>query len=255
MVAFTGSTEVGKLIIGAARGNLKKVTLELGGKSPNIVFADSDLASSIPGSAEAIFSNSGQVCVAGSRLFVEKGIFDDVVGGISDIAKTVRVGPGLDSDTQMGPLVSQEQLTRVTGYLESGRSDGAHTVTGGKRTGDKGYFVEPTVLVDTTPEMKIMREEIFGPVVAATPFSSAEEVIAYANDTTYGLAASIWTKDVKKAHNFARRVKAGTVCVNCWGEGDTSTPFGGYKQSGWGRENGREGIEEYTQIKTVVMKN
>ncbi|WP_030455119.1 aldehyde dehydrogenase family protein [Herbidospora cretacea] len=253
-VAFTGSTEVGKLIVQAAAGNLKKVSLELGGKSPNVVFDDVDPALAIPGAANAIFFNHGQCCVAGSRLFVHESRFDEVVGGVADIARGIKLGSGLDPDTQMGPLVSDEQFRRVTGYLESGRADGARTVAGGERHGDRGYFVQPTVITDTTPDMAIVREEIFGPVVVASPFSSLDELAAQANDTAYGLGAGIWTRDVNKAHALAKRLRAGTVWINCYNVFDAALPFGGYKQSGWGREMGHEVLEAYTEVKAVCTQ-
>jgi len=253
-VAFTGSTEVGKLIVQAATGNLKKVTLELGGKSPNIVFSDAELDTAVKGAASAIFFNHGQCCCAGSRLYVENQIFDKVVEGVSEQAKKIRVGPGLNSNTQMGPLVSQEQLDRVCGYLESGFSEGAKAVTGGKRVGDAGYFVEPTVLVNTNPKMKVVQEEIFGPVVTAIPFKSADDVLPQANDTMYGLAAGIWTKDISKAHAVASKLKAGTVWINCYNIFDAALPFGGYKQSGWGREMGKDSLELYTEVKAVCTR-
>jgi phenylacetaldehyde dehydrogenase len=249
-VAFTGSTEVGKLIVAAAAGNLKKVTLELGGKSPNIVFDDADPAA-VTGAANAIFFNHGQCCVAGSRLFVQRDRFDEVVNGVAEIAKSIRLGPGLEQDTQMGPLVSEEQFQRVTGYLESGKADGATAVTGGGRFGDRGYFVEPTVLTNTTPDMKVVREEIFGPVVVAAPFSHLDEIAAAANDTDYGLGAGIWTKDISKAHALAKKIRAGTVWINCYNVFDAALPFGGYKQSGWGREMGHEALEAYTEVKSI----
>ncbi len=253
-VAFTGSTEVGKLIVQAAAGNLKKVTLELGGKSPNVVFNDADLEAAIPGSAAAIFSNAGQVCNAGSRLYVQREVFDDVLSGVVSEASRMRVGCGLDPDTEMGPLVSQAQLDRVTGYLESGVAAGAKAVVGGSRLGSSGYFVGPTVLTDTTPEMKVMREEIFGPVVAAVPFEKDDDLIVAANDTTYGLAAGVWTRDIAKPHRTARQLQAGTVWINCFNIFDASLPFGGYKQSGWGREMGHEVLEHYTETKSVCVQ-
>jgi phenylacetaldehyde dehydrogenase len=253
-VAFTGSTEVGKMILQAAAGNLKKVTLELGGKSPNVVFADADPAASVAGAANAIFFNHGQCCVAGSRLYVERDRFDEVVQGVAEIAKGIKVGDGFAADTQMGPLVSDEQLRRVSGYLDSGRADGAEVITGGGRIGDRGYFVEPTVISKTTPDMKIVREEIFGPVVVAEPFQTLDEIAAVANDSVYGLGAGVWTKDVSKAHAMAKRLRAGTVWINCYNIFDAALPFGGYKQSGWGREMGHEALEAYTEVKAVCTQ-
>jgi phenylacetaldehyde dehydrogenase len=250
-IAFTGSTEVGKLIVHAATGNLKKVSLELGGKSPNIVMDDADLESAIPGASMAIFFNQGQCCCAGSRLFVEKKIFDKVVDGISQAASKIRVRPGLDPESDLGPLVSEEQLNRVCGYLESGIKEGAKATVGGSREGDKGYFVKPTVLVNTNDKMKVVKEEIFGPVVTATPFSDMNEIVTRANDTVYGLAAGVWTRDVKKAHAVASKLKAGTVWINCYNVFDAALPFGGYKQSGWGREMGHEVLKNYTEVKSV----
>jgi phenylacetaldehyde dehydrogenase len=250
-IAFTGSTEVGKLIVHAAAGNLKKVTLELGGKSPNIVFDDAP-DDAVAGAANAIFFNHGQCCVAGSRLYVQQSRFDEVIEGVSEIAKSIKLGPGMDAATQMGPLVSDEQLRRVTGYLDSGRQDGATAVTGGGRFGDTGYFVEPTVITNIRPEMAIVREEIFGPVVVAAPFQSLDDIAAAANDSEYGLGAGIWTKDISKAHALAKKLRAGTVWINCYNVFDASLPFGGYKQSGWGREMGHEALEAYTEVKAVT---
>jgi len=253
-IAFTGSTEVGRLIVQAAAGNLKKVTLELGGKSPNIVFDDADVSKAAAGAANAIFFNHGQCCCAGSRLYVEEKIFDKVVEGVSESAKKIRVGPGMDPDTNMGPLVSEEQFQRVCGYMESGVKEGAKAVVGGKKVGNRGYFVEPTVLVNTTPNMKVVREEIFGPVVTAMPFKNIDEIAAEANNSRYGLAAGIWTKDIGKAHALANKLRAGTVWINCYNVFDAAMPFGGYKESGWGREMGKEALELYTEVKSVCVK-
>jgi phenylacetaldehyde dehydrogenase len=253
-IAFTGSTEVGKLIAKAATENLKKVSLELGGKSPNVVFADADLKAAIPGSASAIFFNQGQICTAGSRLFVHKSIFDKVVEGVAEETKKFQVGPGIDPSTNLGPLVSKEQLSRVCGYLESGAKEGARALVGGHRIGNTGYFVEPTVLVDVKPNMKVVREEIFGPVVTAIPFSDPDEVVNFANDTIYGLASAVWTRDIGKAHRMAAKLRAGTVWLNCYNVFDPALPFGGYKQSGWGRESGHAALELYTQTKSVCAQ-
>ena len=252
-VAFTGSTEVGRLIVKAAAGNLKKVTLELGGKSPNIVFEDA-VDGAIEGAANAIFFNHGQCCVAGSRLYVHQSRFDEVVGGVAEIAKSIKLGSGMEAGTQMGPLVSEEQLQRVSSYLESGKAEGATAVVGGGRFGDRGFFIEPTVLTNTHGQMKVVREEIFGPVVVAAPFSDLDEIAAQANDTEYGLGAGIWTKDISKAHALAKKIRAGTVWINCYNVFDASLPFGGYKQSGWGREMGHEVLEAYTEVKAVTTQ-
>jgi phenylacetaldehyde dehydrogenase len=253
-VAFTGSTEVGRLIVKAAAGNLKKVSLELGGKSPNVVLKDADLKIAIPGAASAIFFNHGQCCCAGSRLYVEKPIFEEVVQGVAEHAKKIRLGPGMDPSTQMGPLVSDEQMARVTGYIDSGLQEGAKVLAGGKRHGDQGYFVEPTVLVNTHEQMKCVTEEIFGPVVAAAPFESADELVERANNNPYGLAAAVWTKDISKAHQIAHELRAGTVWINCYNIFDAAMPFGGYKESGWGREMGHDALELYTETKAICAR-
>ena len=253
-VAFTGSTEVGKLIVQAAAGNLKKVSLELGGKSPAIVFPDADLAVAIPGTASGIFFNMGQCCTAGSRLFVHERIFDKMMTGLADEAAKLKIGPGLDPDSRIGPLVSDVQFERVTSFLDSGRQQGAEVVTGGKRHGNEGYFVEPTVLTKTTPDMKVVREEIFGPVVCAMPYNDddLDRIAKQGNATEYGLAASIWTRDIGIAHKLSRKLKAGSVWINVHNFNDVALPFGGYKQSGWGREMGYEAIELYTETKAVA---
>ena len=252
-VAFTGSTEVGKLIVNAATGNLKKVSLELGGKSPAIVFPDADLSRAIPGVASAIFFNHGQCCCAGSRLMVHRKIYDEVVDGVAQIAGKIKMGPGLDPSTEMGPLVSEEQFARVSRYIGEGERDGARVMAGGKHDGD-GYFVRPTVLSGTTPEMSVVREEIFGPVVCALPFDDADidRIARQANDTIYGLAASIWTRDGSLAHKLASRIRSGTVWINCHNVFDAALPFGGYKQSGWGREMGEAVFHNYTETKAVT---
>ena len=251
-VAFTGSTEVGKLIVKASAGNLKKVSLELGGKSPNVVYADADLDAAITGAANGIFFNHGQCCNAGSRLYVQKGVFDDVVNGVAEVAKGIKVGPGTDADVQMGPLISDEQFEKVLGYLDSGHEAGAESIVGGARHGNRGYFVQPTILTNTHNAMKVVREEIFGPVVCAIPFDSPEEIVPIANDTNYGLAAGVFTRDISKAHRTAKRLRAGTVWINTYHVFDAAMPFGGYKESGWGREMGSQVLNNYLETKSVV---
>jgi len=253
-IAITGSTEVGKQIVHAATGNLKKVSLELGGKSPNIVLKDADMDVAIRGAANAIFFNQGQVCCAGSRLYVEQAVFEQVVEGVAEYAKKIKVGPGLDPSTQMGPLISDHQLRLVSDYVEAGLASGATALSGGHRYGEQGYFLEPTVLAHAKQDMQVVQEEIFGPVVVALPFKELEEILPLANDSMYGLAAGIWTKDLSKAHLLAAHLHAGTVWVNCYNVFDAAMPFGGYKQSGWGREMGHEVLENYTEVKSVCIK-
>ena len=253
-IAFTGSTSVGKLIGKTAMDTVKRFSLELGGKSPMIVAGDADVALAAAGAANAIFFNSGQVCTAGSRLYVEHKIYDKVVAGLADIAKGTKLGPGHAPDSQMGPVVSQEQMDRVLGYIAKGKAEGGEVVAGGMRQGNQGYFVQPTVFAGVDPNSTIVREEIFGPVVVATPYKSVDDIAAVANDTTYGLAASIWTNDLSLAHRLTRRLRAGTVWVNTHNVVDPNLPFGGFKQSGIGRENGSAAIDLYTEVKTVVMK-
>ncbi|MFN8472831.1 MAG: aldehyde dehydrogenase family protein [Anaerolineae bacterium] len=252
-VAFTGSTEVGRKIVQASAGNLKRVSLELGGKSPDIVFADADLDAASRGAMFAIFSNMGQSCIAGSRLFVESSIRDEFVERMAERARGLRVGPGLSPKVHLGPLISQEQLDRVQGYISSGVQEGASLHTGGERIAElgDGYFLQPTIFTDVHDSMRIVQEEIFGPVVAVTPFDDMDELIPRANGTQYGLAAGIWTRDIGKAHRVAAALKAGTVWVNCYDQFDAAAPFGGYKQSGWGREMGRAALDLYTETKSV----
>ncbi len=253
-VAFTGSTEVGKLIVKAASSDLKKVSLELGGKSPNIVLDDADLDVAIPGASSAIFFNHGQCCCAGSRLFVQEKRYERVLEGVSSAAKKIRLGPGLDPSSEMGPLVSKVQFERVTGFLQSGKEEGARTIVGGRRHGDTGYFVEPTVLDGTRETMRVYQEEIFGPVVTVMPFKEVDDdLIRRANDTVYGLAAGIWTSNTSRAHRIANRLRAGTVWINCYNIFDAALPFGGYKQSGWGREMGHEVLNNYLETKAVCV--
>lgn len=250
-IAFTGSTEVGKLVVDAAKGNLKKVSLELGGKSPQVVFADADFETAIPGTASGFLFNHGQACTSGSRLLVEDSIFDEFTQGVADVARASKLGHGFDPTAEVGPLIDGEQLNRVTGYIDAGLRAGARALSGGGRHGSEGFYVEPTVLVDVRDDFSVYREEIFGPVVVATPFNAEQGVRTQANDTPFGLAASVWTKDISKAHRTARQIKAGTVWINAHNAFDSAMPFGGYKQSGWGRELGEGAIDEYTQTKSV----
>jgi len=253
-VAFTGSTEVGKLIMQAAgRSNLKRVTLELGGKSPNIVFADSDLEAALEGAFLGLFFNQGQCCCAGSRVFVEKSIYDDFAAKLIERTRKQVIGDPFDPKTTQGPQVSQEQFDQIMGYIRSGKEQGAKLLTGGNRVGNRGFFIEPTVFGEVGEEMKIAREEIFGPVLSMIPFSDVDEVIGHGNRTMYGLAAAVWTRDINKAHRLAAELKAGTVWINCYDVFDTAAPFGGFKMSGIGRELGSYALDNYTEVKTVTV--
>ena len=253
-VAFTGSTDVGKLILKASAGNLKKVSLELGGKAPNIIFPDADLDQAVPTSMMGVYFNSGQVCCAGTRIFVQRDRYDEVVDKLANFSRNVSVGDPFDQKSTLGPLVSREQLDRVKGYLEIGKKEGAKLAAGGETGGGKGYFVKPTLFADVKNEMQIAREEIFGPVGAAIAFKDETDAVFQGNHTDYGLSAAVWTRDVSRAHKVARSLKAGTVWINCFNQLDPISPFGGYKQSGFGRELGKYAIDLYTQIKSGWMK-
>lgn len=253
-ISFTGSTAIGKELVRASAGNLKRITLELGGKSPCIIFDDADMDISIPGAAMAIVANTGQICYAGSRLFVQRRVYDEVIAGIGRFMEGLKLGNGLEEDTVLGPLVSRRQRERVTGYIEAGLGDGAEIISGGQSIPGKGYFVPPTIFVNTRPDMKIVREEIFGPVLVATPFEDLAEIPVLANATNYGLGAGIYTTNINNAHKLAARIEAGNVWINCYGMLDAALPFGGYKESGWGRELGNEGLDAYLETKSVWMK-
>lgn len=252
-ISFTGSTEVGKLIGKSAMDNMTRITLELGGKSPVVVLDDCDPEAAAAGAAQAIFFNHGQVCCAGSRLYVQRKMFDKVVSGVAEIAAAMPLGHGLDPNAQMGPLVSREQMERVCNYIDIGRSEGAELVTGGGRAGDHGYFVKPTVFAGKRQDLRVAREEIFGPVLVAMPYDDLDEVARWVNDTPYGLGASIWSNNLSKVHRLIPKIKAGTVWVNCHSMLDVSVPFGGYKQSGFGREMGRASLDAYLESKSVFM--
>jgi aldehyde dehydrogenase (NAD+) len=252
-VAFTGSTEVGQLIMQGAASTLKRISLELGGKSPNIVFADSDLDAAAAGAHMGLYFNQGQCCCAGSRLFVEEKVHDKFVDKISSMNEKRRLGDPFDPATEQGPQVNKEQFDKVMGYIDAGKKEGAKCVTGGDRWGEKGYFIEPTLFTGVTDKMKIAEEEIFGPVMSILRFKDVDEIVARANKTNYGLAAAVWTRDVAKAHYLAKRIKAGTVWINCYDVFDAAAPFGGFKMSGLGRELGERGLDAYTEWKTVTV--
>jgi aldehyde dehydrogenase (NAD+) len=253
-IAFTGHVDTAKIIQKAAADTLKRTTFELGGKSPNVIFADADMEQAVAGAFHAIYFHGGQCCTAGSRLFVEQKVHQEFVERLAEKAKERKLGDPLDPTTEQGPQVSKEQMDKILGYVELGQKQGATLLTGGQRFGDKGYFVEPTIFDNVKDDMAIAKDEIFGPVVSVLPFKAVDEMIERANNTSYGLAAAVWTKDIDKAHLFAKRVKAGTVWVNCYHVVDTTTPFGGFKMSGQGRENGEAALEHYTELKTVTVK-
>ena len=251
-ISFTGSTAVGKGLLTAAQGNLKRLTLELGGKSPTVIMAEADLERAIPSAAGGIFRNAGQMCAAGSRLLVARGVMETVIEGISGHANALKVGPGLDPATTMGPLVSEAQQRRVSGFIDTARQEGVRIAAGGGPVDGPGYFVQPTVLVDETGDATVSREEIFGPVLVVTPFDDPAEIESKANATIYGLSANIWTRDVTAAYRLAKKIKAGTITVNSGMVVGASIPFGGFKQSGWGREGGLEGLAAFTETKSII---
>lgn len=253
-VAFTGSTEVGKQIVAAASGNLKRVMLELGGKSPVLIYDDADVDTAITMAAMGIFIHSGQGCISGSRIFAQRTIYERVVEGVASLANSVKLGGPTDHKALIGPIISEKQLHRVMGFIDEGKRGGVEVVTGGERLDRRGYFVHPTVLADVDPAMRLYQQEIFGPVVAVLPFDDDDEVVALANNSEYGLAATAWTKDIGRAHRLAKLLQAGTITLNCQMVFDHSMPFGGHKQSGWGHEWGRDGVEGFMQTKTVYAQ-
>src|SRR5215470_12828056 len=257
-VAFTGSHITGQSIVRASAGNLKRVSLELGGKSPDVVFADANVETAVPGAAMAVFANSGQICSAGTRLFVEQRVYDEFVHRVASFGKGLRVGNGLDPETQIGPLVSEQQLDRVTGYLKVGREEGARALAGGERVTDgplaQGYFVPPTVFANVRDDMRIAQEEIFGPVISAIPFKDMDDLVQRANATMFGLGSGVWTREVSKDHRLAKAIRAGSVWVNCYQAMDPAVPFGGYKMSGYGRESGIQQLDEYLNVKAVWIR-
>ncbi len=252
-MAFTGELATAQIIQKEAAATTKRLTFELGGKSPNVIFADADLDSAVAGAHFGLYFNQGQCCCAGSRLFVEQKVYNDVVDRLADQNKSTRIGDPFDPDTQQGPQVDKAQFDKILKYIDYGKKDGAKCVTGGKRHGDEGYFVEPTLFADVEDDMRIARDEIFGPVLSVLKFKSEDELIRRANDTNFGLAAAVWTRDIAKAHRYAKAVRAGTVWINCYDVFDAGAPFGGFKQSGLGRELGEAGLDAYTENKTVFV--
>ncbi|MGC4251724.1 MAG: aldehyde dehydrogenase family protein [Sphingobium sp.] len=253
-ITFTGSVATGKSIVRGATSNLKRVSLELGGKSPHIIFADADLDLAIPNAALAIFACQGESCIAGSRLYVQRPVFDKVVAGISARAESIKLGRGLDPTTEMGPMISAEHREKVLQYIDIGQKEGAEVASGGGSWGDQGYFVQPTVLINPKPDARIVKEEIFGPVLSVLPFDTEEEVLAAANDSRFGLGAGVWTQDISRAQHFATSIEAGQVWINCYQACDAAVPFGGYKESGWGRETCKESLDDYLETKTVMVR-